>query len=86
MLLLLVRLHANFKSVCMLFFDGFKSVSCGVDTTGVEAVEPRDKVVVGVTVTSKQVLKSVYTPRYLEHKTRNNLDAENPKKKMQIGT
>ena len=53
MLLLLVRLRVNFKSVCMRFFDGFKSVSCGVDTTGAEAAEPGDKVVVGVTVTSK---------------------------------
>ena len=64
----------------MRFFDGFKSVSCGVDTTRAEAAKPGDKVVVGVTVTSKQVLKSVYAPRYLEHKTRNNLDAKNQKK------
>ena len=67
----------------MWTFDGFKSVFCGVDTTGAEAAEPRDKIVVG---SGSDIEASVETRcddiEFDDREgTKNASDAENPKKK-----
>ena len=65
----------------MWTFDGFKSVSCGVDTTGAEAAELGDKVVVGGNGDVEAGVETRYADIEFDDRegTKNALDAENPK-------